>query len=185
MSTKDDLMRAAIGLFAAQGVAETTTREIAAAAGVSEGTIYRHFAGKEQLVAEILGRHYAAFATELDGAQAQAASKWEKLRAIVRQCYAAFDRDPDLFTFLLISRHEPMRRIPDGTRTPVHAFEAVLARGIEDDRIGDLPLRLATRIALGMVLQPAIGSLDGEVDRPLLPQADAVAAAIWRALSLA
>lgn len=184
MSTKDDLMRAAIGLFAKQGVAATTTREIATAAGVSEGTIYRHFTGKEQLVEEIFSRHYGAFAAELDAAQGAAASQWEKLRAIIRQCYAAFDRDPDLFTFLLISQHEPMRRIPDGTRTPVRVFEAVIGRGAQDGKVGDLPLRLATQIALGMVVQPAIGSLHGEVERPLLPQADAIATAVWRALTL-
>lgn len=184
MSTKDDLMRAAIRLFAAQGVAATTTREIASAAGVSEGTIYRHFTGKEQLVEEIFSQNYAALAAELDAAQGAAASPWEKLRAIVRQSYAAFDRDPDLFTFLLISQHEAMRRIPDGTRSPVRVLEAVIARGQAGGRVGGLPVGLATQIALGMVLQPAIGSLHGEVERPLLPQADAIATAIWRALTL-
>ncbi len=184
MSTKDDLMRAAIRLFAAGGVAATTTREIAAAAGVSEGTIYRHFAGKDQLVDEILSQHCAAFAAELDGVQAQAASKWEKLRALVRQCYIAFDRDPDLFTLLLISRHAPMQRIPVETRTPAGVFQAVIVRGAEGGKIGGLPAPFAAQIGLGMVLQPAIGSLHGEVERPLAPQADAVAGAIWRALSL-
>lgn len=185
MSTKDNLLRAAISLFASRGVAATTTREIATEAGVSEGAIYRHFTGKERLVEEIFTRHAAALAAELDAAQGTAASQWEKLRAIVRQSYAAFDRDPALFTFLLIGRHEPMRRIPDGTRTPVRVFEAVIGRGGANGKVGDLPVRLATQIALGMVLQPAIGSLHGEVDRPLLPQADAIATAIWRALTLA
>lgn len=185
MSTKDDLMRAAIGLFATQGVAATTTREIAAAAGVSEGTIYRHFPGKDQLVEEIFSQNHAAFTAELDAAQATAASPWEKLRAIVRQCYAAFDRDPDLFTFLLISRHEPMHRVPEGARTPIRVLETVIGRGMKGGKVGGLPLPLATQIALGMVLQPAIGSLLGAVERPLLPQADAIATTIWRALTLA
>lgn len=69
MSTKDNLLRAAISLFASRGVAATTTREIATEAGVSEGAIYRHFTGKERLVEEIFTRHAAALAAELDAAQ--------------------------------------------------------------------------------------------------------------------
>ena len=39
--TKARLERAALTLFVARGVAETTTKEIAMAASVAEGTIYR------------------------------------------------------------------------------------------------------------------------------------------------
>jgi hypothetical protein len=40
--TKSRLERAALTLFVARGVAETTTKEIAMAASVAEGTIYRY-----------------------------------------------------------------------------------------------------------------------------------------------
>lgn len=51
--TRDRLVRAALELFTTQGYHATTTPEIAAKAGVAEGTIYRHFASKEQLLNEI------------------------------------------------------------------------------------------------------------------------------------
>jgi AcrR family transcriptional regulator len=51
--TRDRLVRAALELFTTQGYHASTTPEIAKKAGVAEGTIYRHFASKEQLLNEI------------------------------------------------------------------------------------------------------------------------------------
>ena len=46
-------MKAALPLFARKGFANTTTRELDEAAGVSEALIYKHFPSKESLYAEI------------------------------------------------------------------------------------------------------------------------------------
>src|ERR1700749_3324705 len=47
------IVKAALSLFARKGYAETTTRELARAAGVSEPLLYKHFPGKEALYLEI------------------------------------------------------------------------------------------------------------------------------------
>lgn len=51
--TRDRLVRAALELFTTQGYHTSTTPQIARRAGVAEGTIYRHFDGKEHLLNEI------------------------------------------------------------------------------------------------------------------------------------
>ena len=51
--TRDRLARAALELFTARGFHGTTTPLIAARAGVAEGTIYRHFPSKEDLLNEV------------------------------------------------------------------------------------------------------------------------------------
>lgn len=50
---KAAIIRAASRLFAAKGFAAATTRELAAAAGVSEALLYRHFPTKDALYAAI------------------------------------------------------------------------------------------------------------------------------------
>ena len=48
------LLDAAVDLFSRKGFGGTTTKEIAAAAGVNEAVIFRHFATKQQLYTAIL-----------------------------------------------------------------------------------------------------------------------------------
>jgi AcrR family transcriptional regulator len=50
---KRAIVEAALPLFARQGYAETTTKDLALAAGVSEPLLYKHFPSKEALYREI------------------------------------------------------------------------------------------------------------------------------------
>ena len=51
--TRQRLIRTALELFTARGYHDTTTAQIAKKAGIAEGTIYRHFASKQQLFNEL------------------------------------------------------------------------------------------------------------------------------------
>lgn len=59
------LLRVAKLLFAEQGVAATSMTEIAEAAGVGKGTLYRHFAHKGELCSTLLREDVAAFQERL------------------------------------------------------------------------------------------------------------------------
>lgn len=52
--TRQDILRAAAKLFRYQGYAATTLRDIADGAGIKAGSIYYHFAGKEEILGEVL-----------------------------------------------------------------------------------------------------------------------------------
>ncbi|MEW9701235.1 TetR/AcrR family transcriptional regulator [Paenibacillus sp. SI8] len=65
-STSEKLLLAAIDLMAQNGYDGTTTKEIAAAAGVNEVTLFRHFGTKQKLVEAAFNRyHYAEEMTQL------------------------------------------------------------------------------------------------------------------------
>src|ERR1700680_3676028 len=51
---RQDILTAAMELFAKKGFRGTTTRDLAAAAGVNEAIIFRHFTNKEELYSAIL-----------------------------------------------------------------------------------------------------------------------------------
>jgi TetR/AcrR family transcriptional regulator, cholesterol catabolism regulator len=74
---RDVILERAADLFARQGVAATTVREIADAVGILSGSLYHHFASKDEIVDAIVGsfmddlvsRYDAVLASEHDAAQ--------------------------------------------------------------------------------------------------------------------
>jgi AcrR family transcriptional regulator len=56
MPTREEILTAAVGVFAQHGFRGSTTRRIADAAGVNEVTIFRHFGSKKVLLNEAMGQ---------------------------------------------------------------------------------------------------------------------------------
>lgn len=66
VGSDDKLLLAAIDLISEKGYNGVTTKEIAAAAGLSEKTLFRHFGSKQNLLESAFERyHYAAEMTKL------------------------------------------------------------------------------------------------------------------------
>ncbi len=62
----DDVTRAAVGLFAAQGYANTSVQQIVAAAGVTKGAMYHYFESKDDLLFAIYERMLSLQKSRLD-----------------------------------------------------------------------------------------------------------------------
>ncbi len=58
LSRKEKIMVKALGLFAEKGYVDTSTKEISAAAGVSEALIFKHFGNKDALLAHLIKSGY-------------------------------------------------------------------------------------------------------------------------------
>jgi len=57
--TKERIERTALQLFVERGVAETSVREIAEAADVSQGAMYNHYASKDELAWSLFATNMA------------------------------------------------------------------------------------------------------------------------------
>ena len=64
--TKAVITATALRLFVRQGIKETTIKDIAREAKVAEGTLYRHYASKDDLAWDLFSTHFTSFALELD-----------------------------------------------------------------------------------------------------------------------
>lgn len=63
--TRTRILKSALRLFARQGYDGTTTRDLAEAAGVAEGTLFRHFPNKKAILIEVATQGWIEILTDL------------------------------------------------------------------------------------------------------------------------
>ena len=98
-ATRERLMRAAAGIVAREGMEAATTAAIAAEAGVAEGTLYRHFESKDDLL--IAAYRHMKQEVFLDAAAVvdTEAPPPERLKRMWKTIYLAYRANRDAFVF--------------------------------------------------------------------------------------
>jgi AcrR family transcriptional regulator len=78
-ATRTALLDAAHTLFAEHGFAATSTPQVCAAAGITRGALYHHFADKADLFRAVLAREAESVQAEVEGAAPAGAGNREQL----------------------------------------------------------------------------------------------------------
>lgn len=89
IATRERIVSAASRLFAKNGWAGTTTRDIAVAAEVATGTLFNYFQSKEAIVAFLVAEAFATAQEDFESQQSPPRSLEEDLFAFI---YAGFKR---------------------------------------------------------------------------------------------
>jgi len=170
VATRARIQSAALKLFATKGFAETTTRDLAKKARIAEGTIYRHYVSKDELIQDLFQSNFTAFSEALERAQTEAGPGFEaKLKAMVDYMCRLYDSDPTLYRFLLIIQHDALPRLGARHVSPLSVLRDVLTQAIRRKEIPDQDVRLTAVMILGAVIQPALaliyGSLEGRLTK--------------------
>jgi AcrR family transcriptional regulator len=181
--TRDRIEKAAIHLFVQKGVAETSIRDIARAVGISEGALYRHFEGKDELVWEAFERHYVAFAEQLQALAQSETTVRGKVGSMIRGFCHAHDDNPTLFNFLLFVQHGQLKKLTPGSLTPVEVVRSVLEAAIDSRDIPRQHPDLATALVFGVVLQPVTFAAYGRLPLELGSMCERLIVAAWAALT--
>lgn len=177
VGVKEKVERAALGLFAASGVAGASIAEIAAAAGVSQGALYRHYPSKEALAAGLFEAGYRRMTAGLAALRASRAGFAERIEAMVAQFCALYDRDPALFRFMLMAQHDVLPGIDEAHPTPAWVIEATIADAVAAGELGPVAPGDGAAVVMGVVLQTATFHVYGRIGGTLLPRAPGLAAA--------
>jgi AcrR family transcriptional regulator len=129
--TRQRLVRAALELFTTQGYHPTTTPQLAKRAGIAEGTIYRHFSGKRQLLSELYrgaGRWATRLAREADAAAGPPRDKLARLGDLLSDGAV---REPAVVRLFFLQDVSPLLddRAREAAREFRAALEGVVAQG--------------------------------------------------------
>jgi AcrR family transcriptional regulator len=106
------MLDAAARLFGAHRFHEARMEDVAAAAGVGKGTLYRYFRDKEELYLALLDRAGKKLRERIHAAVDASQGPREKLTALVAAVVEFFDEQPHVHD--LIQRAEALR----GSQTP-------------------------------------------------------------------
>ncbi len=182
-ATRSRIHQAALDLFVSRGVTETSVRDLAQRAGIAEGTLYRHYASKDDLVADLFASNYAAFARRLRERDHPSLPLRQRLSAVVSEIFCFHDAEPTLFRFLLLVQHQALPRMAEGHDNPVSVLQQMIEDALAKGEIPALDPALATAMVLGLILQPATALVYGNLSAPLSRHAPDIVAACWRVLS--
>ena len=126
------LVEAALRLIEAKGPAGFTLSEAAKQAGVTPAAVYRHFAGRDDLISEASRQGYAIFADTVEHAFEQGQPSALASFAAIGRAYLAFAR---AYPGHYIAMFESGISV---NRTPELAHEAARARAILERAAHDL-----------------------------------------------
>jgi AcrR family transcriptional regulator len=174
---------AAIGLFAEKGVVGASVAEIASAAGVSQGYLYRHWKDKDEMAFDLFARLYLALRDRFQAAAESEPTTHGRITAVIHEGCRVHDEDPAGFRFLLTTQHQHLGRLPAGTHTMVDVVRGIIAEGIAKGDIGLTDEAAATAVVFGIFLQAATFDLYGDLGRSLGENSEVLAAACWRAVA--
>ncbi len=155
IATRNRIKLAALELFVTKGVLGTSVRDIAAAAEIAEGGLYRHYASKEDLAWKLFSENYASLAKELGDLGKAKGDLASRLGAMIHRFCRFFDEEPLLFRFLLLTQHQELPKLKSKTQSPVQALHRLIAEAKKSGEIEIHDVDLLTAQLLGLILQPA------------------------------
>lgn len=180
---REDILEAALALFAERGFHGTPVPLIAERSRVGAGTIYRYFPSKEALVNALYQRHKGALGETLLQGFPQDAPFRQQLHHFWTRACAYARENPVALQFLELHHHGPYldatsRALEAGL---VAAADAMVSRAIAQQSVKPLPPALVGAIVWGAFRALVQGGCEGrlELDDETVAQAEAC---VWEAI---
>jgi len=151
--TKERIERTALRLFVQQGVAETSIKEIATEAGVSQGAMYNHYSSKDELAWALFATNFSEIGAQFRQLAYQYDSLQDRLRAMIRYCFQLFDEDWLLVTYVFLARHSFLRKVTPEMGNPYMVLRTVIADAMRSGEIPRNDPEVATSLVLGAIIQ--------------------------------
>jgi AcrR family transcriptional regulator len=180
---EDAILAAGREVFARDGYEAAAISDVARAAGVSDGLVYRYFASKRHLLLAVLESFYARIIENLERAVAAADSFESKLAALVRSHVEVFVDDMALCRLFIVEVRDFETYSGSKVQALNRRYTSVLLRILGDGRAAG---RVAPDIDDRLVRDILFGGVEHMAWRHILAghtiDADAVAEQITRLL---
>jgi AcrR family transcriptional regulator len=173
-----ELRDAALALFVEKGFAATRIEDVAARAGVSKGTLYLYYPGKEDLFKGVVREHFSA--TISDGADALAKTQGSMVELLERLMWRWWEKvgqgPAGGLTKVVLAEGRNLPELASFYRDevigPTHALlSAILERGIAAGEFRAVPVSETVHVLIGpmlhlMLSEHSLGACGDIMDPP-------------------
>jgi AcrR family transcriptional regulator len=151
--TRTRILQAAQRLFASQGFDGTTTRDLAQAAGVAEGTLFRHFTNKKAILVEVATNGWVDILTDLLTELSEMGS-YKAVAQVMRRRMWNLRKNADMMRvcFMEVQFHPDLRdRIQTEVITKMtDVAEAFFQTAMDKGIYRQMDAKLVAKVFLGM-----------------------------------
>jgi TetR/AcrR family fatty acid metabolism transcriptional regulator len=174
------IIDAAIRVFARNGYYNSRVSDIAREAGIASGTIYLYFKTKDEILVTLFREKMAEWVAHVRLETARERDPIARLRRLISLHFAVLESNPDLAEVVQVELRQGHKFFRGASAHEVSAYfeligslleEGVAAGVIRDD----VPIKLATKMLFGAMDQLATSWVLGKRAYRLTDAADAVA----------
>lgn len=183
-----DIMEAAKAVLLEKGYQEALISEIAARADVVEGTIYRYFENKRDLMIKVVERWYDEMLSDFDDQLQGIRGTWNRLRFMIWKHLVTIEREPALCR-LVFQELRPGPEYPSTTVFELNreytkrTLEIVKSAMDAGEFRKDVPLRVVRDLIFGCVEHHTWSYIRGGRPLDVDATADTIAEIIYRGLA--
>lgn len=165
-SKRKTIVTAALRLFSEKGIKATTVRDIARAAEVTEGALYRHFESKEQLAQSLFSECAALLHEHLEKSVDNVAGAQARLCALAAGFFDFAQSNPEAYEFVMARHHENVGGLRPDQPLPKDVFVRVIREGMEARELRAMDPHLGAAMMIGMCLRTIFFLDRGLIESP-------------------
>jgi len=174
------IIEAAIRVFAKNGYYNSRVSDIAREAGIASGTIYLYFKTKDDILVTLFREKMASFVAHLRKTIAVEPDALAKLRRLIALHFHLLESNPDLAEVVQVELRQGNKFFRGASAHEVAAYFALIASILEEGVSAglfrkDLPIKVATKLLFGGLDQMTTSWVLGKRRYKLVGTADAVA----------
>lgn len=166
--THDEILQAALKLFAQQGYFNTSLTDITDAVGIkTTAGIYQHFKNKQAIASALYGNVLDSLSISIDDIRRRNRKASEQLREIVDLLFNLTAEAPEVMKFLLLIKVDEF--LPDEKplldTAPFIKIKKIFQAGIRDGELRTLDPLLAYSYFFGIISYTLKMILTGDLDK--------------------
>ena len=163
---RQQILEAAVRVFARSGYHTSRVGDVAAEAGVAHGLVYHYFSSKEALLDAVFRETWEGLIEALRGVESSGEPAREQLRLVAAIVLRTWRRDPDLIRVLVreVARSPHLQAHTDAVGEALGVIERIVAGGQQAGELrSDLDARLSAWIVWGALEELLTGWVLGRL----------------------